>query len=63
MKNSILISAFLLLSTMRLMAQDRVFNYTYQSTVLAKGEKELEVWTTVLQGKKDYYREIQNRVE
>ncbi len=63
MKKSILISAFLILSTMSLMAQDRVFNYTYQSTVLAKGEKELEVWTTVLQGKKDYYREIQNRVE
>ncbi|WP_291099504.1 MULTISPECIES: DUF6662 family protein [unclassified Flavobacterium] len=63
MKKSILISAFLILSTMSLMAQDRVFNYTYQSSVLNKGEKELEVWTTVLQGKKDYYREIQNRVE
>ncbi len=63
MKNSILISAFLLLITMSSMAQDRVFNYTYQSSVLNKGEKELEVWTTVLQGKKDYYREIQNRVE
>jgi len=48
---------------MSLMAQDRVFNYTYQSSVLNKGEKELEVWTTILQGKKDYYREIQNRVE
>jgi len=63
MKNSFLISAFLILSTMSLMAQDRVFNYTYQSSVLNKGEKELEVWTTVLQGKTDYYREIQNRVE
>jgi len=63
MKKSILIASFLLLSSMSLLAQDRVFNYTYQSTVLNKGEKELEVWTTVLQGKTDYYREIQNRVE
>jgi len=63
MKKSILIASFLLLSSMSLLAQDRVFNYTYQSAVLNKGEKELEVWTTVLQGKTDYYREIQNRVE
>ncbi len=56
-------AAVLLLSTMSMMAQDRIFNYTYQSNVLNKGQKELEVWTTVLQGKTDYYREIQNRVE
>ena len=63
MKKSILVASFLLLSSMSLLAQDRVFNYTYQSSVLNKGEKELEVWTTVLSGKTDYYREIQNRVE
>jgi len=44
-------------------AQDRIFNYTYQSNVLNKGQKELEVWTTILTGKDNYYREIQNRVE
>lgn len=58
-----LLAGFLLLSTMSLLAQDRIFNYTYQSAVSNKGEKEMEVWTTVLQGKTDYYREIQNRVE
>jgi len=56
---------FLLLITINacLLAQDRIFNYTYQSNVLNKGHKELEVWTTILQGKTYYYREIQNRVE
>ncbi|MBX9806285.1 MAG: hypothetical protein K2X95_00650 [Flavobacteriaceae bacterium] len=63
MKKIFLVASFLLFSSMSLMAQDRVFNYTYQSSVLNKGEKELEVWTTVLSGKTDYYREIRNRVE
>ncbi len=54
---------FVLFNLTALFAQDRIFNYTYQSTVLNKGQKELEVWTTLLTGKKDYYREIQNRVE
>lgn len=62
-KITLITTSFLLLSTISLFAQDRIFNYTYQSAVLNKGEKELEVWTTVLQGKTDYYREIQNRVE
>ncbi|WP_395049128.1 DUF6662 family protein [Flavobacterium sp.] len=63
MKNNILFASFLLLSSINLLAQDRVFNYAYQSAVLNKGAKELEVWTTVLSGKTDFYREIQNRVE
>ncbi len=63
MKKIFLITSFLFLNSINLMAQDRIFNYTYQSNVLGKGQKELEVWTTVLTGKKDYYREIQNRVE
>ena len=63
MKHFFSITVVLLLSTMSMTAQDRIFNYTYQSNVLNKGQKELEVWTTVLQGKTDYYREIQNRVE
>jgi len=48
---------------MGLYAQDRVFNYTYQSNVLNKGVKEIEVWTTVNSGKNDYYRELESRVE
>ena len=63
MKKSFLIASFLLLSSLSMMAQDRIFNYTYQSSVLNKGQKELEVWTTVEQGKQDYFRQIKNRVE
>ena len=63
MKKQLLFVLFLLSGTLNLVAQDRIFNYTYQSNVLNKGQKELEVWTTVLSGKGDYFRQIKNRVE
>lgn len=63
MKKIFFSTAILFFAMMNSYAQDRVFNYTYQSAVLNKGQKELEVWTTVISGKKDYYREIQNRIE
>jgi hypothetical protein len=44
-------------------AQDRVFNYTYQSTVLSRGERELEIWNTVRWGREAYYREFDHRME
>ncbi len=44
-------------------AQDRVFAYTYQSNVLNKGQKELEVWNTLRSGREDFYRGIDNRAE
>ena len=63
MKKIFIIASFLALSAINSNAQDRIFNYTYQSNVLNSGQKELEVWTTLLTGKQNYYREIQNRVE
>ena len=63
MKKIFIITSLLFFCTMSSIAQDRIFNYTYQSNVLGKGQKELEVWTTILNGKDNYYREIQNRVE
>jgi len=44
-------------------AQDRVFTYTYQSNVLNKGQKELEVWTTLGTGRQDYYRGLDHSLE
>jgi hypothetical protein len=44
-------------------AQDRVFTYTYQSNVLNKGQKELEVWTTLGTGRQDFYRGLNHRLE
>ncbi len=44
-------------------AQDRVFTYTYQSNVLNKGQKELEVWTTLGTSRQDYYRGLKHSLE
>jgi len=44
-------------------AQDRLFTYTYQSTVLNKGQRELEIWNTVRTGRADYYSRLDNRTE
>lgn len=44
-------------------AQDRVFNYAYQSPVLRQGERELEVWNTFRWGRNDYFRAFDHRVE
>jgi hypothetical protein len=47
----------------RAFAQDRVFTYTYQSLVLNKGQKEIEVWSTLRGGRNEYYRGIDHRLE
>jgi len=44
-------------------AQDRLFTYTYQSTVLNKGQRELESWNTLRTGREDYYARYDNRTE
>lgn len=44
-------------------AQDRLFTYTYQSTVLNKGQRELEVWNTLRTGRTDFYSRLDNRTE
>jgi hypothetical protein len=46
-----------------LFAQDRIFNYVYQTNVLNKGQKEIEVWNTFSWGKVDFYREFSHRLE
>ncbi|HUR31338.1 MAG TPA: hypothetical protein VMZ69_07885 [Saprospiraceae bacterium] len=43
--------------------QDRIFTYTYQSTVLNKGQREIEIWNTLESGKDDFYRRLSHRVE
>jgi hypothetical protein len=44
-------------------AQDRVFTYTYQSGVLSKGQKEIEVWSTFSNGRQEFYKELNHRLE
>ena len=61
MKKILFIAAFLV--TISAVAQDRVFTYTYQSNVLNKGQKELEVWSTLGTGRKDFYRGLNHSLE
>jgi len=44
-------------------AQDRLFTYTYQSTVLNKGQREIEIWNTVRTGREDFYARLDHRTE
>jgi hypothetical protein len=43
--------------------QDRIFTYAYQSNVLNKGQREIEVWNTLRQGRQDFYSRLDNRTE
>ncbi len=44
-------------------AQDRQFVQTYQSTNLAKGFRDIEVWSTLRMGKETFYRALDERLE
>ncbi|MFN0276417.1 MAG: hypothetical protein ACKVPJ_11760 [Chitinophagales bacterium] len=44
-------------------AGDRDFTYTYQSTVLGKGHRELELWFTYKTGKNIFYNALDHRAE
>jgi hypothetical protein len=57
----LVISSLLGASTIH--AQDRLFTYTYQSSVLNKGQRELESWNTLRTGRDDYYARFDNRTE
>ncbi len=59
----ILLVLILSIILVELKAQDRVFTYTYQSGVLNKGQKEIEVWSTLASGKTDYYRGLDHSLE
>jgi hypothetical protein len=61
MKNLIILVT--IINCTALFGQDRIFTYTYQSGVLNKGQKELEVWTTMHNGRADYYRAFDHRLE
>lgn len=58
-----LLIAFALWGIMVTQAQDRLFTYTYQSTVLNKGQRELESWNTFRTGRDDFYVRFDNRTE
>jgi hypothetical protein len=61
MKTTIII--VLLILPMLAAGQDRLFPYTYQSTVLNRGQREIEVWNTLRAGRKNYYSRLDHRTE
>lgn len=63
MKRIIFISVVIMASVSFAKAQDRIFTYTYQSNVLAPGEKEIEVWNTFGTGRQSFYRGYENKIE
>lgn len=44
-------------------AQDRVFTHTYQTNVIPFGAKEVEYWTTLRSGRKEFYNAFDQRFE
>ena len=51
------------LLTASLVASEREFTYTTESSVLAPGSRELEIWNTYRAGKVDYYRRLDTVLE
>ena len=62
-KNYILFILVLLGASQNSFSQDRVFTYTYQTNVLPAGVKELEYWSTLKSGRKEFYNAIDQRFE
>ncbi|MEI7896714.1 MAG: hypothetical protein WCJ26_06730 [bacterium] len=62
MKNLFLILTFFVCSY-NLWAQDRIFNYVYQSGILGRGDRELEIWTTYSAGRENFYHGLDTRAE
>ena len=58
-----ILSTLFLLAFISINAQDRLFTYTYQSGILNKGQREIEIWNTLSAGRNDYYARLDNRAE
>lgn len=63
MKRTILVAICLISVISTVKSQDRLFTYTYQSGVLNKGQREIELWNTLRTGKTDYFARLDNRTE
>jgi hypothetical protein len=60
---SISFTMFFITCSVAVMANDRKFTYTYESSVLAPGLRELELWNTHRSGKDYFFRRIDQRIE
>jgi hypothetical protein len=55
--------AFLIIPIGRTDANERRFGYTYESSVLPPGAREIELWNTDRRGRTSFYRRLDQRVE
>lgn len=63
-KKTIFSTLLLILAVANGSADERKFSYVYQSGILGKGNREIEVWTTPRIGKLgEYFARIDNRIE
>jgi len=63
MKKLLFISIICIIAS-NILGNERKFTYTYQSGVLGKNNKELEIWTTARTGRDiPYYARLDNRME
>src|SRR6266540_2173459 len=67
-KHTIAIQAFLFVMLVAVMAlpahaNRRRFSYIYESAVLPKDAREIELWNTLRLNKKNFYRRLDQRVE
>jgi len=60
--SALLLSAILLAPQLS-PANERSFTYTYESSVLNAGQREIEIWNTFHWQRQDYYRRFRHRVE
>lgn len=60
---TVVLCGLTLITSRALPAQDRLFTYTYQSTVLNSGQRELEVWNTMRNDRGSFYRALDTRLE
>ena len=61
--NSALLLSFMLIFSQMVSANERAFSYTYESSVLNAGQREIEIWNTFHWQRQDYYRRFRHRIE
>lgn len=62
-RKSILIAFVLIITATGAFANRRHFSYVYESPVLPRGGREIEIWNTLRTDKNKFYRGIDHRVE
>lgn len=63
MKKTILTFLAIVLFISFTSAQDRIFNYTYQTNILTPQQREIEVFNTFRFQRQDFYRAYQSKIE